>query len=169
MRHMLHYAVLLALVACAANPSPVPMMGPAGDVSALAGEWVGEYRSVETGRMGSISFKLQAGSDTAFGDVLMVPRQAQTGGDVSQNPGVPGCTAAQILTIRFVHVAAQRISGTIEPYRCPDCGCLLVTVFRGELKGNRIDGDFVTTHSQGDEPPQKGSWWATRTPAPASP
>lgn len=162
MKQLFQGAVLLLLAACAANPTPVPMVGTTRDVSILAGEWVGEYRSVETGRMGSISFTLQAGRDTAYGDVLMVPKQAQGADVASDNPGVPGCTAPQVLTIRFVRVQGTQLSGTMDPYRCPDCGCLLHTIFRGELKGDRIEGDFVTVHSQQDVPPQRGTWWATR-------
>ena len=40
---------------------------------AAVGEWVGEYSSAETGRVGSIVFTLAAGRDTAAGDVMMVP------------------------------------------------------------------------------------------------
>src|SRR6058998_11524 len=63
----------LALAACAASQSPVPVIGPAGDVAALAGEWAGEYSSVESGRSGSISFTLRAAGDSAVGDVIMIP------------------------------------------------------------------------------------------------
>ena len=71
-------AALLLLAGCAGNPSPVPVVGTASDVRALSGEWAGEYRSPETGRTGSITFKLAAGRDTAFGDVL-TPREPHEG------------------------------------------------------------------------------------------
>src|SRR6266496_4333197 len=64
---------LLLLAACAASQLPVPVIGPAGDVAALAGEWAGDYSSAESGRSGSISFTLRAAGDSAFGDVVMVP------------------------------------------------------------------------------------------------
>ena len=60
--------------ACAAHQPPVPLVGPASDIAALVGEWAGEYSSSETGRTGSISFVLAAHGDTAYGDVIMVPR-----------------------------------------------------------------------------------------------
>src|SRR3989442_15893302 len=65
--------LLPALAACGASRSPVPLVGAATDVAALAGEWVGDYSSVESGRSGSISFTLRAATDSAFGDVVMIP------------------------------------------------------------------------------------------------
>src|SRR5439155_426315 len=69
-------AALAALVtACAAAHQPrVPLAGTAGDPAALAGQWEGSYSSAATGRSGSISFTLSASSDSAFGDVVMIPR-----------------------------------------------------------------------------------------------
>src|SRR2546430_3957423 len=52
----------------------VPVGGTAGEVAALAGQWEGSYSSASTGRSGSISFTLSAGNDSAFGDVIMIPR-----------------------------------------------------------------------------------------------
>ena len=42
------------LWACSASQTPVPMSGSAADLSHLAGEWMGEYSSKETGRSCSI-------------------------------------------------------------------------------------------------------------------
>ena len=156
-------ATVLITAACAANPSPVPMVGPSRDLSALAGEWNGEYRSDETGRSGVITFKLQAGADTAFGDVLMIPRETMPA--MPEPQAMPDTRRAipQVLIIRFVRVRAGEISGTINPYRSPDCGCLLSTVFRGQMRGDRIDGTFLIRHSENDMPPQRGTWWASRT------
>src|SRR5213596_221876 len=64
----------LALSACGASRSPVPLVGGSTDISALTGEWAGEYSSAESGRSGSISFTLRAAGDSAFGDVVMIPR-----------------------------------------------------------------------------------------------
>lgn len=153
-------------MACSANPSPVPVIGATADVSALAGEWVGEYRSAEAGRSGSISFKLEAGRDTAFGDVLMIP--------AGQDPSVSGRTRAaeaaraapRALMIRFVRVSGNAITGAIDPYESPDCGCILYTSFRGTIEGNRISGELLIRHSAHDAPAQRGTWWAERTRTP---
>ena len=64
---------LLLLAACATSQSAVPVIGPAGDVSALTGEWAGDYSSNASGRSGSITFTLRAAADSAFGDVVMIP------------------------------------------------------------------------------------------------
>jgi hypothetical protein len=163
MRRLTLGAALLVLAGCAGKPSPVPVLGPASDVRALAGEWTGEYQSPETGRSGSITFKLAAGSDTAFGDVLMVPKGAFP---QATEPGTPDPRARanpQILTIRFVHVSDHQVSGTILPYLVPDCECWLETRFGGELSGNRITGDFVSHDADTGRLLQRGTWWAKRT------
>ncbi len=61
------------LTACHASRAPVPVVGTSGDVSALAGDWVGDYSSPESGRSGSISFSLKSATDSAVGDVVMIP------------------------------------------------------------------------------------------------
>lgn len=152
-------ALGLLAMGCALNPAPVPVEGPKEDIQALVGEWVGEYRSIETGRSGSIMFTLAAGSDTAFGDVVMVPKDA---GITPDTPPATTRQAQQVLTIRFVRVVEGTVVGTIDPYPSPDCGCQLLTTFRGALAGNRIEGTFTIHHSGHEMVAQKGSWWATR-------
>jgi hypothetical protein len=131
---------LALTAACALNPAPVPVTGAAEDINALAGEWTGEYRSVETGRSGSILFMLQSGRDTAFGDVVMVARESGMTHDDAMRVATTRRQANQVLTIRFVRVTGSTVSGTIEPYPSPDCSCQLITVFRGDLRGDRIEG-----------------------------
>jgi hypothetical protein len=155
-------ALTLVVSACAINPPPVPVSGTPTDVSALVGEWTGEYRSVESGRSGSILFTLDAGSDTARGDVVMVARDAGMTHDDAVNIALTRQAANQMLTIRFVRITGTTVTGSIDPYPSPDCACQLVTVFRGELKGDRMEGTFRTTHSGSDTPTQQGTWTATR-------
>jgi len=154
---------LALTAACAMNPAPVPVTGAAEDVNALAGEWTGEYRSVETGRSGSILFTLQAGKDTAYGDVVMVAREIGMTHDDAMRVATTRRQANQVLTIRFVRVSGSTVTGTIEPYPSPDCSCQLITVFRGELRGDRIEGSFRTHHSEHETVAQQGTWWANRT------
>jgi hypothetical protein len=158
-------AIALASTACAVNPPPVPVSGQASDVSALAGEWSGQFRSEETGRSGIIYFKLQAGRDTAYGDVIMVPTYVSS---MHDDPHVPESRAghSQSLTIRFVRVNGSRISGRIEPYPSPDCECSLLTEFRGELRDGRILGTFTIQHSTSRHLEQRGTWWVERKPIP---
>ncbi len=161
MKALTHLALALA-AACSWAPARVVMVGPAAEVSALAGEWSGEYRSVEAQRSGTIWFKLEAGRDTAYGDVLMLPRES----NVVSEPTAPGferpASMSRVLTIKFVRVEGAWITGTIDPYPGPDCGCELSTSFRGTLKGDRIEGDFLIAHSGKEKAPQSGTWFATR-------
>lgn len=159
-------ALVIAAAACSANPSPVPVIGATADLSALAGEWVGEYRSPDAGRSGSISFKLEAGRDTAFGDVLMIPAGQEVvaaGGNRAAGAARP---APRALMIRFVRVSGNEISGAIDPYESPDCRCTLYTSFQGTIEGNRISGELLIRHSERHAPAQRGTWWAERSKNP---
>ena len=162
MRKLTIGAALLVLAGCAGNPSPVPVLGTASEVQALAGEWTGEYRSAETGRTGNVTFKLAAGRDTAFGDVLMVPKESFSQSTEPGMPAPPARANPQILTIRFVHVRGDAVSGTILPYLAPDCDCWLETRFRGDIRADRIAGEFVSHDSDTGRMMQRGTWWAKR-------
>src|SRR5260370_27254219 len=154
----------LALGACGASRSPVPLVGSASDVSALTGEWAGDYSSAESGRSGSISFTLRAAGDSAFGDVIMVPstwgrplvpwRENAMGAGSNQSP------ASTVLTIRFVRVEHGHVSGTLDPYADPQSGARLLTTFSGELSGNTIAGVYTTRLPSGGT--QTGRWSVQR-------
>jgi hypothetical protein len=156
--------VLMLSTACALRPAPVVVSGPAADVKALVGQWTGEYRSAETGRSGSILFTLEAGTDTAHGDIVMVAREPGMTYDDAVRMATVRQAAHQVLTIRFVRVSAGVVTGTIDPYPDPDpnSGCELLTVFHGTLSGNRISGTFRTNHVGHDSPLQEGTWSVTR-------
>jgi hypothetical protein len=157
------------LAGCASRPTPVPVIGPRSDLSALVGDWSGEYSSPETGRSGSIAFALKTGKDTAIGSVVMVPKaQNETiipgasvdrpvvRAAVTQNPG-------EVLTIRFVRMEGTQVIGTLDPYRDPDCGCQLTTTFRGEFTDARtIEGTFNSAGSGMGHLPSSGRWKVTR-------
>ncbi|HEX9611740.1 MAG TPA: hypothetical protein VF978_07605 [Gemmatimonadales bacterium] len=150
------------LAACSGRQAPVPLVGTAGDVQALVGEWAGEYSSNETGRSGSISFTLAAQGDTAHGDVVMIPsgwnRPLQPYRDEARPMDRP---LPEVLTISFVRVSGDEVSGELAPYRDPECGCALHTRFVGQLRGDVIEGTYLTRHG---ELPQdlRGRWSAKR-------
>jgi hypothetical protein len=154
--------LVLALGACGASRSPVPLVGASSDVSALTGEWTGDYNSAESGRSGSITFTLRATGDSAFGDVIMIPaawgrplmpwRQQNVAGNQS-----PETT---VLTIRFVRVERGHVSGTLDPYAEPQTGARLLTTFSGELNGNTIAGTYTTRLPSGET--QTGRWSVQR-------
>jgi hypothetical protein len=158
----LYLGVVMACWACAGTPSPVHVVGTQSEIVALAGSWSGEYTSAETGRSGSIEFTLRAGSDTAFGDVVMVPRTLAPSPADARTAAANLPSAPQVLPITFVRIMANVVSGTLDPYRSPDCGCMLTTVFRGTIGRDRIDGTFTTAHSDRAVGTQDGRWWVTR-------
>ena len=103
---------VLLLSACALNPAPVPVSGTTSDIEALVGQWSGEYRSVETGRSGSILFTLEAGTDTAHGDIVMVARELDMTYDDAMRVAMQRHAANQVLTIRFVRVNGTTVTGS---------------------------------------------------------
>ena len=163
-RTLLAASLVALAAACSATPAPVPVVAEPVDISALAGEWNGEYESPELGRRGSIVFTLRAGADTAHGDVLMIPR----GYDDPLRPAEPRTgrererSNPELLTIRFVRLDGGRVSGVLDPYRDPECGGALETSFTGRLvNDSTIEGTFVTTGPPGF-PRSTGSWRVTR-------
>lgn len=135
-------ATLLLASACLWHGTPVPV---AGDLSRLGGEWDGSYSSVETGRSGSIVFQLIAGTDSAYGDVLMAP-MAGRGMSPPQDPRRPAAAvpAPHALRIAFVRSNGELVAGTLEPYPDPVTGELLHTRFEGRLRGDVIKGSYST-------------------------
>jgi len=152
------------LAACAASQKPVHLVGAAGDVQALSGEWSGDYSSAASGRSGSINFTLRAQGDSAFGEVVMVP--TGLGRPITPWRGETSSAApttrahSEVLTISFVRVERNQVSGTLAPYADPETGARLVTTFAGELKGNAIEGTYTTRLPSGDI--QTGRWTVQR-------
>jgi len=163
LRHTSLAASALIAAACAANQPPVPLVGRSADVAVLAGEWVGEYSSTESGRSGSISFTLRAATDSAFGDVIMIPAgwgrplapfRGEVAGGQAQRP------TSEVLSINFVRVEPGRVNGTLAPYADPQTGARLLTTFVGELSGNTITGTYTTRLTSGET--QTGRWTVQR-------
>jgi hypothetical protein len=135
-------SALLFAVACAWRGTPVPV---AGDVARLTGRWEGSYSSAETGRSGSISFQLVAGTDSAFGDVLMIPAQVQgTVGAGMQPRTSPAVVSPRPLRITFVRAEGDLVRGTLDVYQDPETEEPLLTKFEGRLHGDGIKGTYST-------------------------
>lgn len=154
---------LALLSACQGPQPPVPVIG---DIETLAGRWEGEYGSRESGRTGSILFTLEAGADTAHGDVLMVPREWDL--PPQPRPGDPDAMdfrrdrPPQALPIAFVRAVDGIVEGRLEPYRDPECNCLLTTIFSGKLVNpTTFEGTFISIHGSGDRT-VRGWWRVTR-------
>ena len=160
MKRLTYLTLAFVATACVWKSTPVVMLGPADDIAAFVGEWSGEYRSDAVQRSGTIWFKLEAEHDTAFGDVLMIPRERAM---MPPQPSAPDVwrDRSQVLTIKFIRVKAAEITGAIDPYPSPEDGTMLLTVFRGSIKGDRVEGEFMILDSK-NPLPQQGTWWATR-------
>lgn len=152
-----------ALTACAGNPQPIPVVGDAASVANLAGKWEGTYSSSETGRSGSIVFDLSAGRDTAFGDVLMIPAGEREPVSRAPDPDQlePMSPRPRVLTVRFVQIGGDRVSGQLAPYQDPACGCTVTTTFEGRVEGDVIEGSYLTRHEHGAGV-QRGTWKVER-------
>jgi hypothetical protein len=145
--------------ACATTPASVPLRGEAAELSSLEGEWRGEYSSGATGRSGIIVFQLTAGEETAKGEVWMTPKRNRPEPGSYVDP--LGMDDSQILTIRFVAVEDGFVTGSIDPYTDPETGGVLLTIFRGRLEGDVIEGSFVTeVEASGDQ--ATGHWKVQR-------
>jgi hypothetical protein len=157
------------LTACATRPTPVPVIAPSSEMSALVGDWSGEYSSTETGRSGSIAFTLRAGNDTAIGHVVMLPKPSNDAVPYSANTDRPvvrasaAQTSGELLTIRFVRMEGNQLVGTLDPYRDPEDGCKMTTTFKGEFKdADTIEGTFTAVGSEMGHLPSSGRWKVTR-------
>lgn len=149
---------LAALVACGAVQRPVPVLG---DARALEGEWYGEYQSPSTGRSGSITFTLEAGKDTAQGDVVMTPQGWDHPVEAISQPSIGERARRRTLTISFVRSREGQVTGRLDRYVDPQCGCDVVTIFQGNLRADTLQGTFRTHHIQGGTT-RAGEWRAVR-------
>jgi len=164
MRSTTLVGLIAVLLACAQPGTPVPVTGSPVDLTQLAGRWVGDFSSIETGRSGSIVFRLSATGDSAFGDVLMNPTDIANRSQVrdpSAAPTTPPAPTPQWIEINFVRVAGGRVSGTLKPYTDPTCNCPLFTTFEGRLAGDTLSGTYTSRHQAGG-PGQQGRWTAVR-------
>jgi hypothetical protein len=154
---MVSIGLALVVTGCAYKGPAVPLHGSTSELALLHGEWTGTYSGNETGRVGSILFRIEADSTQARGDVLMIPQPPQAARTGSQ-PAAP-----EPLAITFVHVAAGRITGRLDTYRDPACGCTVVTTFHGVVRDATIEGTFITEHMQTGVQ-HSGHWRVGRAP-----
>lgn len=150
--------------ACSSTPQPIPLTGAPADVQALEGEWIGEYHSYDqSGRSGTILFRLEAGQDTATGDVLMHVAGRETA-DVIPFTTDPWANVSpdQVLNVTFVRAAGGTVFGQLDTYNDPVCGCEIRTTFTGRVKGNLIEGTYTSEHLNGADR-TTGRWRVVRS------
>lgn len=149
--------------------SPVEISANDFDVSALVGRWSGEYSSEDTGRSGTITFTLQPGEASAYGDVMMIPK-TPTRSTVPLDRQVVGVqalgTVREILTIHFVRKEGNEVVGMLDPYQDPQCLCRVTTTFRGVFKdAGTIEGTFITRANDVVTMQAEGRWKVERVKA----
>jgi hypothetical protein len=141
--------ILLVLASCAAPTlPPVAVIATPGDAQNLAGNWEGEYSSVETRRSGKIQFFLNTESDSAGGEVLMFP--SRTMPSTGNTGHVAATQEPQHLSIRMVLAEGDSVIGYLSPYEDFD-GSTLVTRFAGVLKDDTMTGRYFTRNLRTDE------------------
>ena len=134
----------VGLMACGTSTPSVAVQGNDIDVSLLAGKWEGTYEGTESGRKGAIRFDLYTGYRVAEGKVMM--------------NSLADPANARELSIKFIAMAGQKLTGNIDPYTDPQCNCTVETEFIGSMKGDGISGVFHT--GPAGTPKTAGGTWS---------
>lgn len=146
----------VSAVGCATKTPEIEVTSSDFDLNPLVGEWRGDYSNPETGRSGTISFTLRAGESSASGKVVMIPGRADT-------LAMAAAAARSVLTIHFIRKEGKKVSGTLDSYRDPECGCQVITNFEGSFADARtIEGTFTTVPAQAGHNVTGGKWKVTR-------
>jgi hypothetical protein len=161
---MNRFIVVLALAGiassatgCASGSPPETEMSSSDfDLNPLVGEWHGEYTNPEAGRSGTIGFTLRAGESSASGRVVMIPGKADSLASAA-------AMARSVINIKFMRKEGNKVTGTLDPYRDPQCDCTVTTNFEGTFTDARtIEGTFTTVPSRTGANVTGGKWKVTR-------
>lgn len=157
------WIIALGLVAstlgCAPKSPGIAVTSSDFDLNPLLGEWHGQYKGSETGRSGTIAFTLRAGEANASGNVVMLPQSV--GNEAATIDAAQA--ARQVLTIHFVRKEGGSVTGTLDPYSDPECGCQVNTTFQGTFTDARtIEGTYTTVPSKPGTGVTTGTWKVTR-------
>ncbi len=151
-------AVAASAVACApSRPPEIELTSSDFDLNPLVGEWRGNYTNPQAGRSGTIAFTLHAGVSSASGNVVMIPQTADS--SLSSAAAV----ARSVLKINFIRKEGSKVSGTLDPFRDPSCGCQVTTTFEGAFRdAHTIEGTFSTAPLVAGPRVTNGTWKVTR-------
>ena len=159
--------LLLASTGCAGQLPEVQLAGAPRDLAQLVGDWSGEYVSDFANEPGgSIMFSLEAVGQRAGGQVIM-KRQGADRAFARYDPersAIWSLGAPQSLTILMVRAEDGTLTGELDPYWDFDYACQAYTIFRGEIRGNVIQGTYETT-LRGFFTRRTGKWRVTRAVA----
>ena len=147
-------ALAASTVACATKPPGIALTSSDFDLQPLVGVWRGDYSNPQTGRRGTIAFSLRAGESFASGNVVMIPKPDSllTAEERELASDVPS-TGRSVIPIHFIRKEGGSLNGTLDPYRAPDCDCIVTTTFQGT---------FTTVPSKAGTSITSGTWRVTR-------
>jgi len=157
-------ALAASTIACATKPPGIALTSSDFDLQPLVGVWRGDYSNPQTGRKGTIAFSLRAGESFASGNVVMIPKPDSllTPEERELASDVPS-TGRSVIPIHFIRKQGGNLNGTLDPYRAPDCDCMVTTTFQGSFTDARsIQGTFTTVPSKAGSAITSGTWRVTR-------
>jgi len=157
-------AAFATSIACATKPPGIELTSSDFDLQPLVGVWRGTYSNPQAGRQGTIAFSLRAGESFASGNVVMIPKadslltpeERELVSDVAS-------TSRSVIPIHFIRKQGGNLSGTLDPYRAPDCDCMVNTTFQGSfVDASTIQGTFTTVPSRAGSSITSGTWRVSR-------
>lgn len=156
--------LLLPRASPASKPVGVGVSSSDFDVAPLVGVWRGSYTNPQTGRTGTIAFTLRAGESFALGNVVMIPKPDSllTPEEREMVSDMPS-GGRSLLKFQSIRKDGSNVTGTLAPYRSPDCDCITNTTFLGVFKDERtIEGTFTNVPSKAGSTITSGTWKVTR-------
>ena len=151
-------------IGCAGKQPGTAVSASDFDLKPLVGIWRGTYSNPQTGRNGTIGFSLRAGESFASGSVVMIPKaDSLLTPEERELLGEEAPSGRTVLSIKFIRKEGGNLSGTLNPYRSPDCDCTVNTTFVGTFKdANTLEGTFATVPSKAGAAVTGGTWRAIR-------
>lgn len=148
MKALLGGLALALTLGCSSQVASVRLQGDPMSIASLAGQWGGEYWGATGGRRGTLSFELRPGTDTLYGDVMMIDQLGNTlrpadAADLHRQH----VHSTQLLRIEFVMASRDSVRGMLEPYVSPECDCTVTTNFAGALEKDHLTGTFETRNT----------------------
>ncbi|HET6761774.1 MAG TPA: hypothetical protein VFH13_06715 [Gemmatimonadaceae bacterium] len=148
--------VAASATGCGRRPPEIELTANDFDLNPLVGEWRGNYSNPAAGRRGTIAFTLRAGESSASGNVIMIPGKPDSVTSAA-------AMARSVLKINFIRKEGRKVTGTLDPYRDPACGCRVITTFEVTFTDSRtIEGTFATVPSETGFTATGGRWKVER-------
>lgn len=161
---MMAAGLAASTIACASKPPGIAITASDFDLNPLVGVWRGTYTNPLAGRTGTIGFSLRAGESFASGNVVMIPKaDSLLTPDEREMLNDERPTGRAVIPIRFLRKEGGSLTGTLDPYRAPDCDCMVTTTFQGAFTdAATIAGTFTTVPSKAGSTITSGTWKVTR-------